>query len=96
MDDPTLTADDAHSIITHMNEAHTEDLVRYARAYADVAAVEDARMTSIDADGFELAVEADGAATSVRIDFDTPLRTADDARSRLVKLATAARGDAER
>ncbi|PSQ69377.1 MAG: hypothetical protein BRD31_05755 [Bacteroidetes bacterium QH_2_64_26] len=96
MEDPVLTADDVDRIVTHMNEAHTADLIRYAEAYADVPAVEDARMTSIDADGFELVVEAGGTTTPVRIDFDMPLDTADDARSRLVELALAARGDAER
>ena len=96
MEDPVLTADDVDCIVTHMNEAHTADLIRYAEAYADVPAVEDARMTSIDADGFELVVEAGGTTTPVRIDFDPSLDTADDARSRLVELAMAARGDAER
>lgn len=96
MNDPVLTADDVNRIVTHMNEAHTEDLIHYAQAYADVAAVEDARMTSIDADGFELAVETGSTTIPVRIDFDTPLGTVEDARSRLVELATAARDDVER
>ncbi len=96
MDEPVLTADDVDRIVTHMNEAHADDLVRYAEAYADVSAVEDARMTSIDADGFELAVEAGGTTAPVRIDFDTPLSTVEDARVRLVEMAQAARDDAER
>jgi putative heme iron utilization protein len=96
MEDPVFTADDVDRIVTHMNEAHPEDLIHYAKAYADVTAVEDVRMTSIDADGFELAVETGGPTTPVRIDFDTPLSTVDDARSRLVEMAQAARGAAER
>lgn len=96
MDEPVLTADDVDRIVTHMNEAHVDDLVRYAKAYADVSAVEDVRMTSIDADGFELAVEVGGTTAPVRIDFDTPLSTVEDARIRLVEMAQAARDDAER
>lgn len=97
MDDdaPVLSTDDVDRILAHMNAAHAEDLVRYAQAYADVADVDAARMTGIDAEGFDLAVEGDGPTTAVRIDFDTPLDTVDDARSRLVELARAARSDAE-
>lgn len=96
MDDPVLTEEDADRIVTHMNEDHPEDVARYAEAFADVSGVDSARMTSIDADGFELVVETDGTTTPVRIDFDTPLDTVEDARSQLVELAMAARNDAER
>lgn len=95
MNDPVLSADDVDCIVTHMNEGHAEDLIRYAEAYADVSGVEAARMTNIDAKGFALEVEAGGTTTPVRIDFDTPLDTVDDARSRLVELAMAARGEAD-
>lgn len=93
---PVLSVGDVERIVTHMNEEHPDDLVRYAEAYADVAEVEAARMTSIDAKGFDLVVEADGGETAVRIEFETPLQTVDDARSVLVDLAMRARQEAER
>ena len=91
-----LSPDDVDRIVTHMNEAHTEDLVRCVQAYANVPTVEDVHMTSIDAYGFDLTVDRGEATVPVRIDFDTPLETAGDARSTLAELALAARGDAER
>jgi len=98
MDDPApvLSAAEVDRIVTHMNEEHAEDVRRYAEVYGDVGEVDAARMTSIDAEGFDLSVEGDGSTTLVRIDFDTPLDTVDDARSRLVELAMAARSGAER
>jgi len=94
--DPVLSADDVDRIVTHMNEEHAEDLRRYAGVYGDVGEVDAARMTSIDAEGFDLDVREGGITTPVRIDFDTPLDTVDEARSRLVELAMAAREKAER
>jgi putative heme iron utilization protein len=94
--DSVLSADDVNRIVTHMNEEHTEDLIRYAQAYADLAEVEAVRMTGIDAEGFDLDVRSGGTTTPARIDFDTPLDTVEDARARLVELAMAAREEAER
>jgi len=96
MANEVFSAQDAERIVTHMNAEHTADIIRYAEVYAGMSNVEDARMTAIDADGFDLAVETDGETTPVRIAFDTPLDSVDDARIRLVELAMEARGDAER
>ncbi|WP_262507491.1 DUF2470 domain-containing protein [Salinibacter altiplanensis] len=87
---------DVARIVEHMNDAHSEDLVRYAEAYADVTEVEGARMTSIDAEGFDLEVEQEHATVAVRIEFDAPLDTVDEARGALVEMAMAARDAAER
>ena len=96
MPDPILSPEDSERIVDHMNADHPEALVDYAKAYADVPDVQGARMTGIDADGFDLVVETNGETRPVRIEFDTPLRTVDDARSTLVHMAMAAREDAER
>lgn len=93
MADQVLSPEDVERIVTYMNDAHPEDLVRYAETYADVSDVEGARMTSIDADGFDLEVETGGATMPIRIEFDSPLKTVDEARSTLVDLAMAARGN---
>ena len=96
MADPVLPPEDVARIVGHMNEEHPEDLTRYAQVYGDVATVDAARMTGLDADGFDLAVQTNETTVPVRIDFETPLETVEDARSALVELAMAARPDAER
>ena len=94
--DRILSPADVARIVSHMNDEHADDLIRYAQVYAEVTDAEAARMTSIDAEGIDLAVTADGTQTAVRIDFETPLQTVDEARSALVDLAMRARDAAER
>ncbi len=96
MADRVFSPDDVDRIVGHMNDAHPEDLVRYAEAYGDVAEVKGARMTGIDAKGFDLEVEQEHARVPVRIDFDAPLDTVDEARTALVEMAMAAWDAAER
>lgn len=91
-----LSSGDVTRIVSHMNEEHADDLVRYAQAFADVTGVEAARMTDIAAEGFELEVTMDEAVETVWIEFDTPLQTVGEARSALVELAMTAREAAER
>ncbi len=87
----SLPETDADRIVAHMNAEHPEDLVRYAKAFADVKAVDTAHMTSLDAEGFTLEIAAAGATTTVRIDFEASLDTVAEARSTLVDLAMRAR-----
>jgi putative heme iron utilization protein len=94
--DRILSPADVDRIVAHMNDEHADDLIRYAQVYSDVTDAEAARMTSIDAEGLDLAVTVDGTKTAVRIDFETPLQTVDEARSALVDLAMRARDAAER
>jgi len=96
MSDPVLSPEDAERIVDHMNEDHPDALVDYAEAYADIPDVQGARMTGIDAEGFDLVVERTEETRPVRIEFDTPLSTVGDARSRLVNMAMAVRQDGER
>jgi len=96
MADSVFSPEDVDRIVGHMNDAHPEDLVRYAEAYADVTEVDGARMTGIDATGFDLEVEQENGTVPVRIDFDAPLDTVDEARAALVEMAMAARDTAER
>ncbi len=95
-DDRVLSSEDAARIVSHMNDEHADDLVRYAQVFTDVTGVDTARMTHIAAEGFELEVTLGGGTKTVWIEFDTPLRTVEDARSALVELAMAARKAAER
>ena len=96
MADPVFSPGDVDRIVEHMNDAHSEDLIRYAEAYGDVREAKGARMTGIDAEGFDLEVEQEKATVPVRIDFDAPLDTVDEARAVLVEMAMAARDAAER
>jgi len=69
-------------IVEHMNEDHEQALRHYCKVLRgiDVGSVS---MTGIDSEGFDML--ADGR--KVRIDFDEPIATAEEARTALVKLA---------
>jgi putative heme iron utilization protein len=68
-------------IVDHMNRDHAPALDHYCRALAGVAPSH-VVMTGIDAEGFDML--ADGR--KVRIDFDVPIGTEEEARSTLVRL----------
>ena len=69
-------------IVEHMNRDHQKALFHYCKV-ASVPAVEAVTMTGIDSEGFDIL--ADGR--KLRIDFESPISTVEDARKRLVKLA---------
>ena len=71
-------------IVKHMNEDHQKALRHYCQMLkgVDVPAV---AMTGIDAEGFDLL--ADGQ--KLRMDFDSPISTVEEARATLAKLARA-------
>lgn len=69
-------------IVKHMNEDHREALFHYANFIMKVAA-DDVVMTGIDAEGFDM----NGDGRKLRIDFDSPISTSEEARAVLVKLA---------
>ena len=90
-----LSRDDVERICDHMNAEHADDLLRFAAVFADRPEATSARMTGIDSEGLDLEVLEAGTVVSVRIDFETPLRTSEDARSTLVDMAMRAREKAE-
>lgn len=69
-------------IIDHMNQDHQKALVHYCEGLkgARAAAV---TMTGIDSEGFDMLA----GKLKQRIDFDSPIFTAEDARKNLVRLA---------
>lgn len=90
--DHVLSEKDVERIVEHMNAEHEEDLLLFAQVYGGESGATAARMTGIDAEGIDLeATAADGQKT-LRIDFDTPLHTPEDARRVLVDMAMNARG----
>lgn len=89
--DEALSESDVARIVSHMNDEHTDALRRYAEEYADMVDVESARMRDLDASGMVLCVTSSNSTTDIRIDFERPVQTPDDAHRLLVDLAIQAR-----
>jgi heme iron utilization protein len=70
------------SIVEHMNQDHQEALFHYCDILK-VAKVNAVAMTGIDSEGFDMLADN----RKLRIDFDTPISTVEEARATLVKLA---------
>lgn len=90
MADP-LTAQVSERICKHMNEDHADALVLYARVFAHVQGVTQARMQAIDPEGMDLWVHTEGGEQRVRIPFDHPLQDSEDAHQTLVAMVKQAR-----
>lgn len=69
-------------IIDHMNRDHQQALFHYCKLLGN-AGVEAVTMTGIDSEGFDLL----GDGRKLRIDFDSPIQTPEEARANLVRLA---------
>jgi putative heme iron utilization protein len=80
VDNPFLETE--AGIVAHMNEDHANTLLHYARVLRGLEAQE-VCMTGIDGEGFDLL--ADGR--KLRIDFDSPIQTVEEARDALIRLA---------
>ena len=69
-------------IVEHMNRDHQNALFHYCTLFGESGA-ESVAMTGIDSEGFDLLVDK----RKLRIDFDSPIHTSEEARARLVSLA---------
>ena len=69
-------------IIEHMNQDHRQALLHYCKVLKNTATTE-VSMIGIDSEGFDLL--ADGR--KLRIDFESPISTMEEARTTLVRLA---------
>ena len=78
-------------MIAHMNDDHADALLRYVQHFGQIATATEARLIDLDRAGLDLIARVDGAETGVRIALDPPLKDADDAHLRLVKMAKIAR-----
>ncbi len=76
-------------IIDHMNADHAHSLLAYCRHVHQVDA-DQAVMTGIDVDGFDVRAEAGGQRKQLRFAFETPVTNALEARHALVALSKAA------
>jgi putative heme iron utilization protein len=69
-------------IVEHMNRDHLKALLHYCEALGRES-VEAVTMTGIDSEGFDLLANK----RKLRMEFDSPIDTAEDARANLIKLA---------
>lgn len=69
-------------IVEHMNRDHQQALFHYCKVFGR-AGVEAVTMTGIDSEGFDLLADN----RKLRIDFDSPIHTSEEARASLVRLA---------
>lgn len=90
--DHVLSEEDAARIMDHMNKEHKEDLLLFAQVYAGAAGATEAEMTAIDAEGITLQAETADGEKELRVEFEEPLHTPEDAHRALVDMALNARG----
>lgn len=69
-------------IVEHMNRDHGKALFHYCKMLGRPD-VETVTMTGIDSEGFDMLADK----RKLRIDFDSPIQTSEEARANLVKLA---------
>ena len=73
-----------NGIVEHMNRDHQKALLHYCKLLGREN-IDSVTMTGIDNEGFDLLADR----RKLRVDFDSPIETVDDARARLIKLAKA-------
>jgi len=73
-------------IIDHMNQDHQKALIHYCKVLKGVES-SDVTMKGIDSEGFDMLA----GKLKLRIDFDSPISTSEEARKELVRLAKAER-----
>ena len=71
-------------IVEHMNRDHQKALFHYCKVLGGIE-VNAVTMTGIDSEGFDMLADT----RKLRIDFDSPIHTSEEARAALVKLARA-------
>lgn len=86
-----LPADRKSTILEHMNSDHADAVLRYAKHFGGRKDATAAHLADIDYSGMDLLVSTPSGEAQVRVAFETPLASADDAHVTLVKMAKAAR-----
>lgn len=81
----------AQGILGHMNSDHSHNLIDYAKVYGNLPWAESVRMIAIDAYGFDMIVKGANKHQSLRLAFDAPLKTVDEAHLTLVRMAKEAK-----
>lgn len=79
------------SIVSHMNEDHSDAVALYLQVLAGIEGASDVAMVSIDAEGMEIGYRVANHQRIARVDFKPPLADASELRSRLVSMVNEAR-----
>jgi putative heme iron utilization protein len=82
-----FTPEHRQRILDHMNEDHADAVLHYARHFGKRASATAATMIGIDRTGIDLVVTEAGGEQALRIPFDEPLATPEDAHHKLVRMA---------
>ncbi len=86
-----LTPKISTRICSHMNEVYHAAVLLYAQNFGNSANATAAKMLSIDAQGMNLTAEVSGESLPIRIEFDHPLKDAEDAHHTLIDMVKLAR-----
>lgn len=78
-------------ICQHMNQDHASAIALYAQVYGNAPETETAIMQSIDPQGMNILAQIAGSTVPVRVEFDHPLKDAEDAHHTLVAMIKQAR-----
>lgn len=89
--EPDPLAPSAAGIISHMNADHANALVLYCKAFSRATGVASASMTGVDRYGFEMSAHTSEGPRPIRLAFETPVSTSEEARAAMVALVKEAR-----
>lgn len=73
-------------ICTHMNDDHADAVLLYAKTFGNTPEAQAARMIAIDPQGMDLSAQIDETTHPLRIEFDHPLKDAEDAHHTLIEM----------
>jgi putative heme iron utilization protein len=76
----------AASTIAHMNADHADALVLYCTAFSKATGITSASMTGIDRYGFDMSANTAEGPRPVRVAFDKPVSTPEEARTTLIAM----------
>lgn len=88
----TITAAVSDRICKHMNKDHGDAVLTYVQVFGNTQTATSATMNSIDTTGMDLTAQVDNEPVPVRVTFDHPLSSAQDAHHVLVDMLKQARG----
>jgi putative heme iron utilization protein len=86
-----ITPSISDRICQHMNQDHASAIALYAQVYGNAPETETAMMESIDPQGMNILAQIAGSTVPVRVEFDHPLKDAEDAHHTLVAMIKQAR-----
>ena len=89
--DPDPLGPSAAGTIAHMNADHADALVLYCKAFSRATEIASASMTGVDRYGFDMSVMTPQGRRPVRLAFERPVSTPEEARAALISMLKDAR-----